>query len=148
MVSELTFARVLLVDSSPTDRALHTVFLQQAGVRHVVEAGDATQAFNVIIRAQQPFDAVIADIKLSDLSGFRLLQVVRTNEARPMRPDSCFILMSGDWDSAALTLARQLDVSGVLLKPFEPAKLKQQLAAARRRVFAINIPRYLAVITP
>jgi len=148
MASDMTFERVLLVDGSATDRALHSMFLQQAGISEVVEASDATQGFNLIVRAPQPFDAVIAETVLSDLSGFRLLQVVRTNEARPMRPDSCFILMSANWDADALGLARRLDVSGVLLKPFEPAILKQQLSVARRRVFPIDMPRYLSVVTP
>lgn len=148
MGSELKFERVLLVDSAATDRALHTVFLQQAGVHHVVEAADAAQAFNHITHAPHPFDAVVSEIVLADISGFRLLQVVRTNEARPMRPDACFLLMSGDWDPEALALARKLDVSGVLLKPFEPSKLKQQLSVARRRVFPIDMQRYLAVTTP
>lgn len=148
MVADFTFERVLLVDSNAAERVLQTLFLQQAGVREVVEASEAMRAFNVIVSAPHPFDAVIADIALSDMSGFKLLRAVRTNEARPARADSCFLLMSGDWDPASLKLARELDVSGVLLKPFEPAKLKQQLNLARRRVFPINTQRYFAAVTP
>lgn len=148
MAPDFTFERVLLVDGSDADRALQSVFLQQAGVKQIVEAGGATQALNTIVKATHPFDAVIAETALPDMSGFRLLQIVRTNEARPMRADCCFVLMSGDWTPEALSLARGLDASGVVLKPFEPAKLKQQLSTARRRAFRIDIQRYLAIATP
>jgi len=148
MAPDFTFERVLLVDGSDADRALQSTFLQQAGVKQIVEAGGATQGLNAIVNATHPFDAVIAETTLSDISGFRLLQVVRTNEVRPISADCCFILMSGDWAPEALSLARGLDASGVLLKPFAPTELKQQLSTARRRTFKIDIKRYQAIATP
>ena len=67
---------------------------------------------------------------------------------RGARPDMCVILFSGLWTTESLKLSRLLDVNGVLAKPFSPTKLRDELVAARRRVFPLDFPRYRGVLLP
>lgn len=141
-VVDVTPRRVIIVSEAPSARALLATFLRNCGVYEVIELQAGASALAVMQRAQKPFDCVLADLSEDTLY---LLQDVRCGKARPTRADLCFILMSDEWTSGRLSLARELDVSGIIAKPVDPSKLHDQLLTARKRYYRIDVAKYANV---
>lgn len=66
--------RILAVDDSPTNRKLLRVTLEAEG-HDVLEAGDGFEALAVL--EAQPVDAVVSDILMPNMDGYRLCHEVR-----------------------------------------------------------------------
>ena len=146
--TELLPDRVLLADDSFPMLELMGSLLQNCGVANVYPVNCGSAAIEFLYNAVQPVDCVIADLDMPMGTGLNLLQTIRAGVIRKVRPDMCVILFSGLWTAESLKLSRQLDVNGVLAKPFSPAKLRDELVAARRRVFPLDFPRYRGVLLP
>ena len=80
-------------------------------------------------------------------NGLQLLKALRTGMIPSTRPDTCFIMMSGTAETDVVKTAAELDVSGYLVKPLVPEKLRNAIARGRS-VFPINRAAYAAVSVP
>jgi CheY-like chemotaxis protein len=90
----------------------------------VVEtARDGREALSMARLAR--YDAILADIRLPDLSGYDVYRGLRATQ-----PDARVILMTGyGYDPGhSLVKARQDGLSHVLFKPFRVDQLRQALA--------------------
>src|SRR6266481_4158230 len=119
---------VLVVDDHPVNRKLLRVQLQAEG-HDVVEAANGVEALQTIERER--VDAVISDILMPDMDGFRLCHEIRNSEKVGALP---FILYTSTYDSPAdRKLAQSVGADDYIIKPAAaPVILKALHDAALR----------------
>jgi DNA-binding response OmpR family regulator len=118
-------ARVLVVDDEPGIRTAMARGLTAEGME-VVALGDGPSALTAALTGS--FDAVVLDIILPGLSGYRVLEQLRAAGV-----DTPVLLVSakdGEWDQAD---GLDLGADGYLVKPFAFVVLVAQLKAILRR---------------
>ncbi|WP_300010283.1 response regulator transcription factor [Pseudonocardia sp.] len=118
-------ARVLVVDDEPGVRTAVARGLTAEGME-VVALGDGTSALTAALTGS--FDAIVLDIILPGLSGYRVLEQLRAAGV-----DTPVLLVSakdGEWDQAD---GLDLGADGYLVKPFAFVVLVAQLKALLRR---------------
>ncbi len=119
--------RVLVVDDDAGVSHLLSERLTQEGfVSRACSSGQ--EALEVL--AQEPFDAIISDLRMPGISGLKLLE-----EARQKYPHAVFLMITGENDIRVGIAAMRQGASDYLLKPFElevvAASLEQALATKR-----------------
>ncbi|MCE7008521.1 response regulator transcription factor [Kibdelosporangium philippinense] len=117
--------RVLVVDDEP-------------GVRRALQRGLAAEGMDVVVAADGPsalqvartgsFDAILLDIMLPGLSGYRVLQALRAEGVRT--PVLLVSAKDGEIDQAD---GLDLGADGYLVKPFSFVVLVAQVRALLRR---------------
>jgi len=118
-------ARVLVVDDEPGVRTAVARGLTAEGME-VVALGDGPSALAAALTGS--FDAIVLDIILPGLSGYRVLEQLRAAGV-----DTPVLLASakdGEWDQAD---GLDLGADGYLVKPFAFVVLVAQLKALLRR---------------
>ncbi|MBW0119011.1 response regulator transcription factor [Pseudonocardia abyssalis] len=118
-------ARVLVVDDEPGIRTAMARGLTSEGME-VVARGDGDSALEAALTGS--FDAIVLDIILPGLSGYRVLEQLRSAGV-----DTPVLLVSakdGEWDQAD---GLDLGADGYLVKPFAFVVLVAQLKAILRR---------------
>ncbi len=118
--SKLKNKRILVVDNDErVRRSAHSLLGRLGGI--VETARDGKEA--VTMAKLSPYDAMLADIRLPDMSGYDVYRLLRQAQ-----PKTRVILMTGfGYDpSHALVKARQDGLKHVLYKPF---RVEQMLAA-------------------
>jgi two-component system, chemotaxis family, chemotaxis protein CheY len=109
---------ILVVEDEANVRKLVTVNLISRGYT-VYEAKDVQQA---VERLQtQPFDLIVLDIKLPDMTGWDLLTKLATHTA--IEFNGRVLVMTASVMDAQIDLERYPIVVEVLIKPFSAAKL-------------------------
>jgi EAL domain-containing protein (putative c-di-GMP-specific phosphodiesterase class I) len=116
-------ALVLLVDDEPMVLSAYSKVLTRAGFA-VIQASNRTEVEEAFLGG--PFDVVISDIRMTDLSGLDVLR-----EARKRDPDVAVILMTGAADLNTAVEAVENGASRFLLKPVRASVLTQSTADAR-----------------
>jgi DNA-binding response OmpR family regulator len=116
-------ARILVCDDHDMVRRLIAGQLAADG-HDVVTAAGAAQASAML--DGEPFELVVLDLHLGEVSGLVVLQRVRAVGDAPV------ILLSGDFDGASDGWARRLGADAVLPKPFEPDQLSDAVRALLR----------------
>lgn len=71
-------ARIILIEDSPTDRAVFSQWLEKAG--HMVVATDNAEEGLALIRSQAP-DLVLMDVVLPGMSGFQATRALARDQA-------------------------------------------------------------------
>ena len=143
MFSQLNF---LLVDDDPTTLDSLRSLLTRLGAESITVAYTADEAYQLALKARNRFDCLIADVRMPGGSGLELLHRIRTaTTARGFRPDMCVVLMSGVASADVAKLARTLDVSAFLVKPFSVHSLQMAVSSARRRTFPLDQRRYARI---
>ena len=127
--------RILMVDADENVRGAAHNLLERYGC--VVEtAHDGTEALSMVrALTDGEYDAVIADIRLPDMTGYEfMLKLQEVMESAPL------VLMTGfGWDPGhSLVKARQAGLQAVLYKPF---RIDQLIAAVE---LIINAPKPVA----
>ncbi len=112
--------RVLLVDDEEGFRFAAGVALRRDGYR-VEEAADGKEAFAKILCAREagdPFDLVVTDIRMPEMSGIELIDALVEGGDRTA---VCAITCFGDLDLISELAAK--GCTEYLEKPFDPEKL-------------------------
>lgn len=117
--------KILLVDDDPGVRGAMAEFLKRAGYS-VDVAGDG--AAGLLRIEQAPFDLVVSDMKMPNLSGLDLLKAVRSRGC-----DVPFLLLTayGSVDTAVSSM--KSGAQDFLLKPFSPDRLEQVIRGCLNR---------------
>jgi phosphoserine phosphatase RsbU/P len=121
---------ILIVDDEAPFRFAAGVALRRKGYR-VSEAGDGKQALAAVLdsrRRGEPFDLVVTDIRMPELSGIELIDALKDHGVSvPLCAITCF----GD-----AALVGELSGKGCrdyLEKPFEPEELVVWIGTILRR---------------
>jgi len=113
--------RVLIVEDSPTMRALLRTALEELDVPvKVVEAASGFEALRVLPRGS--FDLIVTDINMPDINGLELVSFVQRNEAYQSIP---LVVVSTEGSERDRDKALDLGADAYLVKPFEPEALQQ-----------------------
>lgn len=112
--------RALVVDDNAYARAISAASLRKLGVGEVVEAEGGAAAILALLT--EPFDLMLMDWYMPDVSGAGLMQVLRdvrfgAASATPV------ILMTAYASRDNVQRARELGVNEVLVKPFTTDQL-------------------------
>ena len=131
---------VLVVDDIAINRAVLRATLESAGYA-VLEAADGEQALALLER--QPVDAVISDILMPNMDGYRLCHEIRQSERWRSLP---FIFYSGTYCKASdEKLALEIGGDLFLEKPAEPPALLQAL---KKAISVRRSPTHAAAVLP
>ena len=117
--------RVLVVDDSPIICRVVRLELSARGADVTCcESGSEALA---VIAANDPFDVVVSDITMPDISGIELLRSVRARDI-----DLPVILMTGRPEVETAAQAVELGAARYLAKPVDPERLWEVVADAGR----------------
>ena len=108
---------VLTVDDSRTMRDMLMLALKDAGYR-VVQAEDGIHGLEVL-QAESP-DIVITDINMPRMDGFGFIEGMRADPCHKATP---VLVLTTESDAAKKQRAREAGATGWIVKPFDPAKL-------------------------
>jgi DNA-binding NtrC family response regulator len=109
---KLSPPRVLVVDDEPLIRWAVSESLADLGF-HVETANDAASALKIVTTSRWPFELVVMDLRLPDMSDLSLLGTVRQ-----LLPEARLILMTAYCSPDLLADANAMGAE-VLSKPFE-----------------------------
>lgn len=121
-------AQILIVDDLQSERQLLKNHLRRIGFRNIFEASDGREALQMMLAtktAGNPFDLVISDWVMPNISGIQLLKWVRSIEGWETLP---FILLTAEGDKEKVIEAVQTRVSSYLVKPVDEGELTEKLS--------------------
>jgi len=123
-LSDLT---VLIVDDEATVTRLAKTMLNDLSIAQVFVANDGREALDFLGLFEEDIDVIVCDWNMPRMSGFELLQQVRTVD-----PNMPFVMLTGRNDMDSIVAARDQKVSSYLLKPFSQEQLAQHLINAKK----------------
>ncbi len=112
----------LIVDDEEHLRTVARLALTVFGKMQVLEAGDGRTALDVA-RNQNP-DVILLDVWLPDMSGTEVLARLRADDATRDIP---VFFLTGFTRPSELAELRAAGPSGILTKPFDPARLARDV---------------------
>jgi two-component system chemotaxis response regulator CheY len=98
--------------------------LRQLGFKHIDKANDGTVAFTKMRR--RPFGLVISDWNMEPMTGYDLLQEVRSD---PGPAGTSFIMVTAETKTENVIAAKTAGVSNYIVKPFNAQTLKSKIDA-------------------
>jgi len=116
-------ARVLVVDDDPINRMLLTADLEDDG-HTVLEAEHGRQALDVL--AREPVDAVLLDIEMPEMDGYRVLEQRRSS---PSLREIPFIVISSIEEMTSVVRCIELGAEDYLPKPADRVLLRARIGA-------------------
>jgi len=132
--------KTLIVDDVRAPREVLRRLLPELGIRQIQEASGGREALNKLGiiadlgkpngRIQDrtvdndPFQLIISDFHLPDVSGLAVLKEVRKN---PTLKDVPFIMITSEIDREEFLATKEAGVTGYILKPFSLESVKDSL---------------------
>lgn len=113
---------ILIVDDTAVLRNIMKVQLQRMGFSHIYEAQNGSAAMEIL--QAQKIDLVISDWNMPVMNGFELLQEIRASE---VLKDILFIMVTAEATEARISMAMQLKVDELILKPFTLEILERKI---------------------
>jgi CheY-like chemotaxis protein len=147
-VPEIAPLHFLLVDDDQTVLAMLEGLLKALGATQITKAVNGSDAFRKLAKIDKVVDCVLCDFSMKSGNGLQLLQAIRQGKVKVLRPDSCFILVTGSRNVPVVEAAAQLDVNGYLVKPVTAESLKTAVIKGRARAVKLDFDRYAKVMLP
>ena len=115
---------VLIVDDYNTMVRIIRNLLRQLGFEHIDDATDGSQALAKM--QQRKYGLVISDWNMEPMTGYDLLQQVRSDPDLSATP---FIMVTAESKTANVIAAKKAGVSNYIVKPFNAQTLKSKIDA-------------------
>lgn len=122
-----TGIRILIVDDMPSLRELLKAYLRRLGYKQISEAEDGRDAYQLMMAAKAsgaPFELVISDWNMPNMTGLELLKLVRSVPEWKNLP---FLLLTTENEKEKVMEAVLAQVSNYIVKPVEEEVLKEKL---------------------
>lgn len=116
--------KVLVVDDDVVSRMMLMHLVDSCGSFELTEAEDGEEAWHLLRDGLRPA-MVFCDLRMPRLSGMELLQKVRADAALAALP---FVLVTSASDRETVEQATQAGATGYVVKPFDAASVREQLA--------------------
>ena len=114
--------RFLVVDDFSTMRRIVKGLLKDMGVENAEEAEDGVQALEKL--KEQPFDFVVSDINMPNMTGFELLAAIKADDALKHLP---VLMVTAEARKEDIVLAAKSGAAGYIVKPFTKATLEEKV---------------------
>jgi two-component system chemotaxis response regulator CheY len=115
---------VLIVDDYNTMVRIIRNLLRQLGFEHIDDANDGSEALEKM--QQLKYGLVISDWNMEPMTGYDLLQQVRSDPALATTP---FIMVTAESKTENVIAAKKAGVSNYIVKPFNAQTLKSKIEA-------------------
>lgn len=115
---------ILVVDDYNTMIRIIRNLLKQLGFEDVDEASDGTAALAKL--REKSYGLVISDWNMEPMTGYALLQEMRTDPALSRIP---FIMVTAESKTENVIAAKKAGVSNYIVKPFNAQTLKNKIDA-------------------
>jgi len=115
-------AKILIVDDMQTMRRLLKSALNDLGYANVVDAEGGTTALSLLESGD--YSLVITDWNMPDMEGIDVLKAVRANDKLKHIP---VLMVTAEAKKEQILEAAEAGVNGYVVKPFQPAQLKEKL---------------------
>lgn len=125
--------KILVVDDSPALRQSMLQFLRELGFQSLHEASDGSIAYEMITESYVtggPFELIICDWHMGQVSGYQLLQQIRQSPALGELP---FIMITVENAVPEVLKAIKGGVSEFIVKPCDRELLQSKLNSAYER---------------
>ena len=134
VVTSLNHLDFLVIEDNPAELRLVHSILTKTGANDIIAVTSATEAARILATRHKQVDCIICDQKMDDVSGIALLQRIRSGRNPFIQRDIRFIMMTGYSNVSLVEGAKDLDVSGFVLKPAEIGNVMKaiQLAFSNR----------------
>ncbi len=119
---DLESLEVLVVDDSLTARKHIARVLSNLGIERITMAENGREAVERM--AQQFFDLIVTDYNMPEMDGQELTRYIRENSQQRSIP---ILMVTSEAYSSHLAGVKQLGVSAMCDKPFEPSEVKELL---------------------
>ena len=119
--------KILVVDDMGTMRKIIKNMLTKMGCDNLTEAEDGAPAWDMLQQAHEagtPFDFVVSDWNMPQLSGLDLLKNIRADERFATLP---FLMITAEAEQANVVIAVKAGVSNFIVKPFSIVTLKEKI---------------------
>jgi two-component system chemotaxis response regulator CheY len=119
--------KILVVDDMSTMRKIIKNMLSQIGFTNITEADDGATAWPMIESAakeEKPFEFIISDWNMPQMSGLDLLKNVRSTKGMEKLP---FLMITAEAEQGNVVVAVKAGVSNFIVKPFSPQTLKEKI---------------------
>ena len=131
---DLSNLKVLVVDDNQTNRFIQTEYLRSWGCLPV-EAAGGKEALTILkdsVSSKEPFDLILTDFQMPEMSGFDLAREIKTVEALKEVPIIVLTStgMKGDGKSC-----REIGINGYLTKPIRLDDLRMAIVS----IFSFSI---------
>jgi two-component system chemotaxis response regulator CheY len=114
--------RFLVVDDFSTMRRIVKGLLKDMGCNNAEEAEDGVHALTKL-RAQ-PFDFVVSDINMPNMTGFELLAAIKADDSLKHLP---VLMVTAEARKEDIVLAAKSGAAGYIVKPFTKATLEEKV---------------------
>jgi two-component system chemotaxis response regulator CheY len=129
--------RALIVDDSNSFRIQLTKQLSNLGYKTIVGAGNGKEALQLLQDAWQkkaPFDLIISDWNMPEMTGIELLKQVR---AMPELKFTSFLMLTAEGEMDRVVQAIHAGADEYVIKPTTEEILREKLnAVSRKRIAA------------
>jgi two-component system chemotaxis response regulator CheY len=115
---------ILVVDDYNTMVRIIRNLLRQLGFEHIDDANDGSEALEKM--RQRRYGLVISDWNMEPMTGFDLLQQVRSDPQLTATP---FIMVTAESKTENVIAAKKAGVSNYIVKPFNAQTLKNKIDA-------------------
>ena len=128
--------KILVVDDFSTMRRIVRNLLVELGFSNplIQEADDGENAL-VLLRSQ-PFDLVVTDWNMPNMTGIDLLRAIRAEAALKGLP---VLMVTAENNRDQIIAAAQAGVNGYIVKPFTAVTLKEKLTKIFERIAASGV---------
>lgn len=114
--------KILVIDDEEDIRGLIQTCLELTGGWQVLAAFSGTEGLTKA-EVEQP-DAILLDMMMPEMDGLATLQKLRSN---PLTKHIAIILLTAKGRTIEPSQLAQLDVRGIISKPFKPLELANQI---------------------
>ncbi len=115
-------AKILIVDDMQTMRRLLKSALNGLGYNNVVDADGGAAALTLL--ESGGFALLITDWNMPGMEGIDVLKAVRANDKLKSLP---VLMVTAEAKKEQILEAAEAGVNGYVVKPFQPAQLKEKL---------------------
>jgi two-component system chemotaxis response regulator CheY len=125
--------KILVVDDFSTMRRIVRNLLVELGFSNplIQEADDGNNA--LIMLKSQPFDLVVTDWNMPNMTGIDLLRAIRAEASLKGLP---VLMVTAENNRDQIIAAAQAGVNGYIVKPFNAVTLKEKLTKIFERIAA------------
>lgn len=125
--------KILVVDDFSTMRRIVRNLLVELGFAgNLIQEADDGEAAIAMLKAQ-PFDMVVTDWNMPNMTGIDLLRAIRAEPALKTMP---VLMVTAENNRDQIIAAAQAGVNGYIVKPFTAATLEEKLTKIFERLAA------------